>query len=65
MTWFLDNQAAMNIMIKGSSGQSDLADIAAAAHLTLAKLDCRDFFEWIETDANVADGLSRDGLLDQ
>ena len=63
--WFIDNQAAMNILIKGSSSQADLADIAAAAHLTLAKLGCRVFFEWIESSANPSDGLSREGLSDQ
>ena len=62
--WFIDNQAAMASLIKGSSSHTDICLIATLVHLMLADLHCRVFFEYVETDANVSDGLSRDGILD-
>ena len=50
--------------MKGSSSQSDLCSIATLTHLILAKLGCRVYFEYVESEANIADGLSRDGLND-
>ena len=35
-----------------------------AVHLAAAKLSCRLWFEWVPTDMNCSDGLSRDGILD-
>ena len=62
--WYIDNQAACEPLIKGSSTSFDLNFIASLTHLMFARLRCRVFFEHIESEANPADGLSRDGLLD-
>ena len=42
----------------------DMAFIAMCSHLLLAFLRCRVWFEYVESEANVSDGLSRDGLSD-
>ena len=62
--WYIDNQAACQALVKGSSSQSDLCSIATITHLVLAKLGCRVYFEYVESEANIADGLSRGGLND-
>ena len=62
--WWIDNQASVSLLIKGSSSQQDLAAISAAVHLYSAHLGCRLWFEWIPTDLNCSDGLSRDGVTD-
>ena len=38
--------------------------IATITSLLLAFLQCRTYFEYVESEANAADGLSRDGLRD-
>jgi hypothetical protein len=62
--WFIDNQAALSSLIKGSSSQSDISLIATFAHLMFAVLGCRVYFEWVDSEANPSDGLSRDGVVD-
>ena len=62
--WFIDNQAALSCLVKGSSTCPDMARIAVLCHLMLAKLGCRVFFEYVASDDNPSDGLSRNGLLD-
>ena len=62
--WWLGNQVSVSLLIKGSSSQQDLAAISAAVHLYAAHLGCRLWFEWIPTDLNCSDGLSRDGVTD-
>ena len=43
--WWIDNQASVSLLIKGSSSQQDLAAISAAVHLYSAHLGCR---LWLE-----------------
>ena len=62
--WFIDNQAACQLLTKGCSTSSDLCFIASLAHLMFARLRCRVYFEYIESHANPSDGLSRAGLED-
>ena len=38
--------------------------IAEATHLLAMYIGCRIWFEWVDTNANPSDGLSRDGLSD-
>jgi hypothetical protein len=63
--WFIDNQAACSALVKGSSSHGDLAALAAIAQLMLTKLGTRTYFEWVDTEANPADGLSRAGVNDE
>ena len=62
--WFIDNEAACSSMVRGGSTAEDVAEIAAIAHLLLLKFQIKVWFEWIDSDSNPSDGLSRDGLLD-
>jgi len=63
--WFVDNVGAMATLIKGSSGQADCANVCSAAHLLWAQHGTRVWFEWVASDDNPSDGLSRYGLLDE
>lgn len=67
VVWYIDNHAACQALVKGSSSQSDLGSIATITHLILAKLGCPVCFEYVDSEdseANIADGLSGDGLND-
>ena len=64
VVWYIDNQAACQALTKGSSSCGDVCAIATLAHLIFARLGCRVYFEYIESEANVSDGLSRLGLSD-
>ena len=65
VTWYIDNEAACSSMIRGSSRPEDVGLIAGVAHLLMMTLGCRVWFEWIDSDSNIADGLSRAGLMDE
>ena len=62
--WFVDNEAACSSLVRGASKEEDVASIAGAAHLMMLSRRCRIWFEWIDSDSNPADGLSRDGCED-
>ena len=62
--WFIDNEAAVACLVKGTSREKDMGCISAGIHLMCAKLSCRMYFEWIPTESNASDGLSRDGIAD-
>ena len=64
LIWFIDNTPTCSCFIKGSSSHKDLAKIATITSLLLAYLQCRAYFEYVESAANIADGLSRGGLSD-
>ena len=64
LLWFCDNEAAASSLIRGSSSQDDVHQIAQFAQLLLCGLSCRTWFEWIDSKSNPSDGLSRDGLSD-
>ena len=61
---FIDNEAAAAAMIRGSSSTADVGAMAQAVHWLLMRHDCRVWFEWIDSDSNPSDGLSRAGILD-
>lgn len=63
--WYIDNAASVHCLVKGASSQSDMAAISGAAHLVAARLQCRLWLEWVPTDSNIADGLSRAGVDDK
>ena len=62
--WFIDNEAAMSSLIRGGAKPEDVGRIAAAAHILMLELHCRIWFEWIDSESNPSDGLSRLGLED-
>ena len=60
--WLMDNEAAVSAGIRGSSGLPEVDIMVQAAHLLWMRHDMRVWIEWIDTNSNPADGLSRDGL---
>ena len=62
--WFIENEAAVASLIRGAAKPEDVGRLAAAAHVMFLRLKCRVWFEWIDTDSNTADGLSRLGVTD-
>ena len=64
LIWFVDNEAAAAAIIRGSSSSSDVDSIVQLSALLLLQLEARLWVEWINSDANPSDGLSRDGLDD-
>ena len=63
--FFVDNEAAAAALIRGASGQDDVGAVAQAVHWKLHCLGARMWVEWIDSDSNPSDGLSRDGFDDQ
>ena len=61
---FIDNEAAAAAAIRGDSSQPDVQVIIQAAHLLWMRLGVRMWLEWIDSDSNPADGLSRLGVAD-
>ena len=65
VVWFIDNEAAVSSLIRGTPRAEDVGHLAAAVHILCLKLEVRICFEWIDSKSNPADGLSRDGLRDE
>ena len=61
---FVDNQSVCAAVAKGACSSADCAHIVSACHLLWAKLGCRLWIEWVASDDNPSDGLSRTGLQD-
>ena len=62
--WFVDNSSAVSTLIRGSAKPEDIDNISAMVTLQNAILDHGVWFEWIDSDSNPSDGLSRLGLED-
>ena len=62
--WFVDNEAAASSLIRGSSSEADVHEIALSSSILSTSLGSRIWYEWIDSDSNLSDGLSRLGLQD-
>ena len=62
--WFVDNEAAASSLIRGSSRPDDVHHTAQLSHVLLHGLGCRAWIEWVDSESNPSDGLSRQGLED-
>jgi hypothetical protein len=62
--WFVDNSSAVSTLIRGSAKPEDIDNISAMVTLQNSILDHGVWFEWIDSDSNPSDGLSRLGLED-
>ena len=62
---FIDNEAVCTAFIKGSSTSRDVDHLASIAHLVSCRSGIRLWFEWIDSDSNISDGLSRLGVHDE
>ncbi|CAE7466822.1 unnamed protein product [Symbiodinium microadriaticum] len=61
--WFVDNMGALSASIKGGSREVDVHLIALAAASLRTPLAFRPWFEWVDSDSNPSDGLSRLGAM--
>ena len=61
---FVDNQAVCSALAKGASSAEDVGLICTVCHLLWARYSIRVWVEWVPSDDNPADGLSRAGLSD-
>ena len=65
LLWFVDNEAAVSTLIRGTTSELDVHLIAQCSLVRLARLGCRLWLEWIDSESNPSDGLSRAGLDDE
>ncbi|CAE7369278.1 unnamed protein product [Symbiodinium sp. CCMP2592] len=61
---FVDNTAVCSALVRGASTAADIAHLSSASHLLWIRLQCRVYVEWVPSDDNAADGLSRAGVRD-
>ena len=64
VVWFVDNTSALTSLIKGSSPVEDNNEMALFAASALTSMNVRCWFEHVDSEANPADPLSRDGFSD-
>ena len=62
--WFIDNIAALMALVRGRSDSDDLDSLARIIHCALFALRTWIYFEWVESEANWSDGISRTGFDD-
>ena len=60
--WFIDNVPALMAMVNGTSPTATLEHMAKIAHLMLYAVRGQAYFEYVESDSNWADEISREGL---
>ena len=58
---FVDNEGAAAAIIRGSSKQHDVGIIVQCIQWLCVRSNIRLWVEWIDSDSNPSDGLSRDG----
>ena len=61
---FIDNEAAASAMIKGDSRLPVVGTMAMCVQLLSIRYKVAIWFEWVDSNSNLADGLSRDGAED-
>ena len=64
VTAFCDNAAAVSTLIRGSSTSGDVLKMAEVTTLLCLDLHTRLWVDWVDSESNPADGLSRLGLAD-
>ncbi|CAE8627868.1 unnamed protein product [Polarella glacialis] len=58
---FVDNIAVVCAMVKGASAAKDLQHLVTIVHMMLLKWECSWWIEWVPSECNCSDGLSRWG----
>ena len=61
---FVDNQASVASLVRVTSSEVDVLFIVQQVHLAYLRIKSRMWYEWLDSDSNPADGLSRSGLSD-
>ncbi|CAE7559557.1 unnamed protein product [Symbiodinium natans] len=62
--WWIDNVAALMSLIKGRSSNPELDSMSGIFHAAAFGLRMQCFFEWVASDDNWSDGISRQGRHD-
>jgi len=62
--WFIDNQSALAALIKSASAAPDCSGIALKTGLLTSALNVRVWYEYVPSEQNVSDPLSRKGFED-
>ncbi|CAE8589217.1 unnamed protein product, partial [Polarella glacialis] len=62
--WFIDNINGLIALVKGRSGVPDLDHLAMVTHCLLFSLNCTMYWEYVQSDANWSDAISRLGRDD-
>ena len=62
---FVDNEAAAAALVRGFSSSADVGCIAQSLRWLLLRISCWMWIEWVDSDSNVPDGLSRTGACDE
>ena len=60
--WFTDNTAALMALVNGKSDSPSLDVMARFVHIACFAVQAAPYFEYVESDSNWADEVSRDGL---
>ncbi len=60
MVWYVDSTAAMPSFVRGVSANPDLERIVGLFRMLAYHLDVQVWFEWVDSDSNWSDGVSRD-----
>jgi len=58
--WFVDNTTALHAFVKGTSANAEVERAAQIVHFLAYRYDLRIWFEFVESEANWTDGISRD-----
>ena len=62
--FFVDNVGVLAQLTKGASSAEDLSPLVSAIHFLIVMFDMRIWWEYVESEANISDGLSRKGAND-
>ena len=62
--FFVDNTASLHALVKGSSRNEQIDRTVQLVHLWALEARCRLWFEFVPSEQNWADGISRNGLTD-
>ena len=60
VVWYVDITSAMHSFVKGAAKDAALARLVNITWMLAFHLRCSIWFEWVDTDTNWADNLSRD-----
>ena len=56
---FVDNVGVLALLTKGAAAPDDLSHVVGLCHLLLARHRIRVWWEYVDSDSNPTDGLSR------
>ena len=66
LAWYVDNTSAMAAFVKGASAKEHFERLVAVFWLCCFRIHCSIWLEWVDSESNWSDGLSRhlaDGLF--